>query len=109
MKTFSRPFLPAAIEFKGRVYTRELELDKDLIKYPEHLRIALEANGKVAVLVKVLAKNLRGKEDLHGKPYQPSTWIYTAPMQSKTEAAFDKMMGEPIPALENLMESIKTN
>lgn len=27
-------------------------------------------------IVKCLEKNLRGREDIHGKPYQPHTYIY---------------------------------
>lgn len=27
--------------------------------------------------VSVLARGLRGKTDLHGKPYRPTTWLFT--------------------------------
>lgn len=34
------------------------------------------ANGKKFRTVHVLAKNLRGKTDLHGRLYEPSKWLY---------------------------------
>lgn len=33
-------------------------------------------NGKKYRTVKVLAKNLRGRTDLHGYNYKPSVWLY---------------------------------
>lgn len=33
-------------------------------------------NGKRYRTVKVLAKNLRGRTDLHGRYYKPSVWLY---------------------------------
>lgn len=108
MKTILRTSLPEQVKYNGRTYTRDTTLDKDfLINRKEHLRIALESTGKVVVLVKVLARNLRGKNDLGGKPYQPSQFLFTAPKQGEYQNAFDNMMQGTKPALDNLVESIK--
>ena len=37
----------------------------------------LKKQNRKAVLVHVLAKNLRGKLDIHNKPYQPTKWIFS--------------------------------
>lgn len=37
----------------------------------------LKKQGRKAVLVKVLHRNLRGKLDLHNKPYKPTEWLFT--------------------------------
>lgn len=37
----------------------------------------IKARGGKYRLVKVLSRRHRGKNDLHGRPYEPSTWILT--------------------------------
>jgi hypothetical protein len=37
----------------------------------------LKKEGRKCVLVNVLSKNLKGKNDIHGKPYKPTKWIFT--------------------------------
>lgn len=61
MKTFSRTHLPDAIKYNGRVY------------------YIGEENGYRKIKVLVLNRNLRGKLDLHQKPYKPTEWIFSAP------------------------------
>lgn len=38
---------------------------------------AIRSRGGRYRCVEVLERNLRGKNDLRGRPYQPSTWILT--------------------------------
>lgn len=38
--------------------------------------LKLLTNGKKFRTVHVLAKNLQGKTDLHGRLYEPSKWLY---------------------------------
>jgi hypothetical protein len=68
MKTYNRTELPDEIRTSSRVYEYCAKATKD------------HSNGqstdKPSVIVNVLPKNLRGKEDLHGKPYQPHTFIF---------------------------------
>jgi hypothetical protein len=32
--------------------------------------------------IKVFSRNLKGKEDIHGKPYKPTEWLYCENAQS---------------------------
>ena len=42
-----------------------------------HLALTIAKANKVTYkTIKVLARNLRGKSDLHGKPYQPTVWLF---------------------------------
>lgn len=40
-------------------------------------RARLKTFGVRTIVVKVLSRNLRGKNNLHGKKYEPSKWIFT--------------------------------
>ena len=80
MKTFSRQFLPETIEIGADVYKVNIELSHGMRMNntpKKAISATLKKDGRRAILVKVLSRNLRGKTDLHGKPYQPSEWIYT--------------------------------
>ena len=44
--------------------------------YNEALREA-KLKKKTYRTIKVLHKNLRGKLDLHNKPYEPTVWLFT--------------------------------
>lgn len=90
MKTFQRASLPEEIKYNGSIYTKDFSLDTHLSKYPEQLRIALESTGKKVILVKVLARQLKGKLDIHNKPYEPSSFLYTTkPVVEKYEGVID--------------------
>lgn len=69
MKIFNKTNLPESIEYNGNTYVPDYELSR---KYKG--LIAPEVKGIIAV--HVLAKNLKGKTDLHGHPYEPTYWIY---------------------------------
>lgn len=80
MKTFKKDHLPESITYNGKIF-----------KYNAHVSGAMNANGTMpnsierelkkqersSVLVLVLSKNLKGRTDLHGNPYQPSKHIFT--------------------------------
>lgn len=70
MQTFSRTHLPDSITVNGKAYTR------DRVK-TDALQAGKQFDHKGSIKVQVLAKNLRGKEDFHGKPYKPTQWIYS--------------------------------
>lgn len=42
------------------------------------LKMDLKALGYKLIRVEVLSRNLKGKTDLHGNPYKPTEWIFTA-------------------------------
>lgn len=58
--------LPEEIVEKGITFKRnpDLKTVNDIL------------DGRKYRIVQVLAKNLRGKLNIHGKPYEPSKWIY---------------------------------
>lgn len=70
MKQVSRTSLPDTINYNGKEYILNRELSSAL------------HDGKIfdtkrCIQVNVLQRTLKGKRDLHGKPYQPTKWIYT--------------------------------
>ena len=80
MTTLSKDHLPESIEHKGQTYTynRMITTGWERNNTPLSFIVKeLKKDGRKAILVKVLAKNLRGKLDIHNKPYQPTEWIYT--------------------------------
>jgi len=58
MKTFNRASLPEEIRYNGKVY-----------KYAAK-------QGTRSIRVLVMATRLRGRLDLHGKPYQPNEFFF---------------------------------
>lgn len=81
MKTLSRTYLPETIEHGGQTYTLNrfctIGWERNNTPLSHITRELKKDNNRKAILVKVLAKNLRGKLDVHNKPYQPTRWIYT--------------------------------
>ena len=80
MKQYSRTHLPDFIEYNGETYKVNIEISgamRDNNTSFNTIAATLRKEGRKAVLVNVMSKNLRGKTDLHGKPYQPTKWIFT--------------------------------
>ena len=80
MKQYSRTHLPDFIEYNGETYKVNIEISgamRDNNTPVNTIAATLRKEGRKAVLVNVMSKNLRGKTDLHGKPYQPTKWIFT--------------------------------
>lgn len=77
MKTYSRTSLPDSITYNNKVYKVSIHASHE---YSER-----KVSVKGAILVKVMHKNLRGRTDLHGKPYQPSLWIYIPEPKTTSE------------------------
>jgi len=77
MKTFNS--LPEVIHRKGKVYKVDVTLVHTFAtaRDVKEVKKRLHDMGKTFVTVHVLANNLKGKTDLHGKLYQPSTWLFT--------------------------------
>lgn len=74
MKQFTRTAL-TDIKYNGVVYTPVYR------PFTTHLEKQMfinecKAKGEKLISVLVLSKNLKGKTDLHGKPYKPSEWLY---------------------------------
>lgn len=80
MKTFRRTYRPEKIKYNGETYTPNATISGAMLASrtkPEAVAMAVRTTGKKAVLVEVLSRNLKGKTDLHGKPYEPTKHIYT--------------------------------
>lgn len=80
MKTFKKTYLVESINYNGEVYTKNTVISSSMNASrtrPEKIIEALKTTGKKGVLVEVLSNSLKGKTDLHNKPYQPTKWIYT--------------------------------
>ncbi len=70
MKQFNKESLPLEIVYKKQVYKL------DTVATEELKRGVVLARG-YHVQVNVLHRNLRGREDFHGKPYKPTVWVYS--------------------------------
>lgn len=71
MKKFSRTSLPEVIRYNNKTYKVNISLSTDyMLKHNPVL-------PKDAIIVEVLSRRLRGKIDFHGKPYTPSSFIFT--------------------------------
>ena len=79
MKQYSKTHLPDCIIYKGETYKVNIEISgamRDNNTPINTIAATLRKEGRKAVLVNVLSKNLKGKTDLHGKPYQPTEWLF---------------------------------
>ena len=84
IKTYSLEELPATLNHDG--HTLRLHSSRSDYKDMNTERAArdLAEAGNVVAIVKIkLHKNLKGKRDLHGKPYQPSEWIFSCAKDDK--------------------------
>ncbi|MEO7048971.1 MAG: hypothetical protein ABI091_26950 [Ferruginibacter sp.] len=80
MKTFKKSFLPDSITYNGEIYHCNGAISGAMSANntkPSIIYKSLKWQNRKCVLVLVLSNNLKGKEDLHGKPYQPTKWIFT--------------------------------
>jgi hypothetical protein len=80
MKTYKKTFLPDFIEYKGKTYHMNSSISSSMqlskTKAKTVLKTIKTTRVKV-VIVEVLSKNLKGKTDLYGKPYEPTKFIFT--------------------------------
>ena len=81
MKTFSKDHLPEKVLYNGKTFTynHNLTIGWERNNTPlAHIQKELKKDGgRQAVVVKVLAKNLRGKLDIHNQPYKPTEWLFS--------------------------------
>ena len=78
MKKFNRTWLQEEIFYNGEHYNCNHRKSAELSsKTLGTIKKELSEEGKKCILVNVLSSNLKGKTDLHGQPYKPTTWIYT--------------------------------
>lgn len=85
MKTFNKSYLPETVIYNGVVYERNASITSAMSANNtpiSTIRKTLKEEGRKMVLVNVLQRSLRGKTDLHGKPYQPTKWIFTTTLNN---------------------------
>jgi len=80
MKTFKKDHLPEEVSHNGETYRCDNAITIDYRANKTNgrdLKKRFKKQGIKAVIVSVLSRKLVGKQDLHGKPYKPSIWIFT--------------------------------
>lgn len=79
MKTFKRTSLPREIKYNGKIFTRNNDLSNDLaLGKTSIFKLSTLTQPNPCILVEVLPAWLKGVSDLHGRPYKPTQWIFTA-------------------------------
>ncbi len=73
MRTFIRHSLPETITYNGNTYLRDYQLTAK-VNAKEIKRSDIPKRGYVKV--NVIDKNLYGKKDAFGNPYQDSEWYF---------------------------------
>jgi len=75
IKRMKKDYLPETIEHLGYTFKPIIGIGTtDAEKFAREK----QAEGKRIILLSILSKNLRGKTDLHGKPYTPTKWVFVA-------------------------------
>ena len=83
MKTFNRANLPKEIKYNGRHFYC-------LGPMPQAMKEHQPGGRHIFCIVSVLSTNLKGREDLHGKPYKPNNFLFGAlkPAAQEPKATF---------------------
>jgi len=80
MKQYNKTYLPNEITYNGNAYKTNARITSSMIANNTSVRViseTLKKEGRKMLVVNVLSKNLKGKTDLYGKPYQPNKHIFT--------------------------------
>lgn len=80
MKTYNKDHLPDYIDYKGERYMLNVEISGAMNANNTSVKTisnTLKKEKRRGVLVNCMDKRLKGKRDLHHKPYEPTKWIYT--------------------------------
>lgn len=80
MKQFSRTYLPDEVKYNGEIYKANARITSAMIANNTSLKTisaTLKKEGRKAICVNVLSKNLKGKTDLYRQPYKPMQHIFT--------------------------------
>lgn len=77
MRTFKKSYLPDQIELNGNTLKMYAAASALANMNARHRAEELKAQGLTVCIVEVLSRQLKGKPDLHGKPYTPSVFIFS--------------------------------
>ena len=79
MKTYNKTNT-FPITHNNEVYSMDIQVSA-LVKTPggnyEQAKLKMKELKLKGIIVRVMHPNLRGKTDLHGRPYTPNEWIFT--------------------------------
>lgn len=76
MRTIKKGYCPDAIEINGttlKMYAAGSASTRPV----KNVAADLEAQGLTVCILECMNRRLKGKDDLHGQPYKPSTFIFT--------------------------------
>lgn len=93
MKTFKRSYLPDSIEYNGKKYIPDHDSSTNI-----QLGIQIRPRPN-SIKVVVTNPRLKGKTDLHGKPYPSSTYYfipYESPEQERERVEREKKNNEHV-------------
>jgi hypothetical protein len=78
-KVFQRTYLPESFTYGGRVFKRDPNSEKCLTADGRNFMPSLAAIHirDPYIVIEVLNRRLKGKNDFHGKPYRPVPYIFT--------------------------------
>ena len=80
MKQFRRTYLQDEVKYNGEIYKANARITSAMIANNTSLKTisaTLKKEGRKAICVNVLSKNLKGKTDLYRQPYKPMQHIFT--------------------------------
>jgi hypothetical protein len=77
MKVFHHDHLPNSVEYNGGTYVYNPLLDVSLKSNPAIKTPEIKQLTKQAICVMVLEKQLKGRKDLHNRPYKPRPYYFT--------------------------------
>ena len=79
MKEFNKTNIDPIL-YRGETYSVDIKISGKL-KTPggnlSKVEAAVKSENLKAIVVHCMHPNLKGKNDLWGKPYTPNTWIFT--------------------------------
>lgn len=89
------------IRYKNELYTANMRISAAMTASDTPAKQVIETlkkEGRKGLYVLVVNKNLKGKTDLHGNPYQASKWIYTndEPNRLTDDGMNSRNFGAPI-------------
>lgn len=77
MKIYNKTSLPEKIDYNGKEYKCDMNLSADVTSIKSPKLTELKIKKVDFIVVTVLSARLRGKLDLWGQPYKPTTWVFT--------------------------------
>lgn len=75
IRTVKKGYCPDQIELNGSILKMYAGASAST-RPPQYIAAELKAQGLTVCILECMNRRLRGKNDLHGQPYKPSTFIF---------------------------------